>query len=276
MRLFYTFLIVILCGCEIINKEESIPAIIKIDTFSLDGNHTQNITDAWIYIDDEFQGVYPLPTSFPTLKTGNQTILIEAGIKKNGISSSRVSYPYFSTYSIEAELKPNETATINPNVNYSISSFPYVEDFEGVGTILEVVTDSLNHALEPIYDNSNPAFGNKHIKSVISGDQNEIFECTTADIILPTNKQVYLELDYKCNTTLVIGIYANMTSQVNKSAVIYLNEKEDWNKTYLSLSEVISSYSNAQSFKLFFGMPRDTSLVQNEMYLDNIRIVYEE
>ncbi len=276
MKLFYSFLIVILCGCEIINTDESIPAIIEIDTFSLDGDHTQNITDAWIYIDDEFQGVYPLPASFPTLKTGNQTILIEAGIKKNGISSSRVSYPYFSTYSIDTELKPNETVTINPNVNYSVSSFPYVEDFEGVGTILEVVTDSTNHALEPIYDNSNPAFGNKHIKSVISGDQNEIFECTTADIILPTNKQVYLELDYKCNSTLVIGIYANMTSQVNKSAVIYLNEKEDWNKTYLSLSEVISNYSNAQSFKLFFGMPRDTSLVQNEMYLDNIRIVYEE
>ncbi|MBL6658315.1 MAG: hypothetical protein ISP73_06925 [Flavobacteriales bacterium] len=276
MKLFYSFLIVILCGCEIINTDESIPAIIEIDTFSLDGDHTQNITDAWIYIDDEFQGVYPLPASFPTLKTGNQTILIEAGIKKNGISSSRVSYPYFSTYSIDTELKPNETVTINPNVNYSVSSFPYVEDFEGVGTILEVVTDSLNHALEPIYDNSNPAFGNKHIKSVISGDQNEIFECTTADIILPTNKQVYLELDYKCNSTLVIGIYANMTSQVNKSAVIYLNVKEDWNKTYLSLSEVISNYSNAQSFKLFFGMPRDTSLIQNEMYLDNIRIVYEE
>ena len=276
MKLIYTFLLLILCGCEIINTDESIASIIEIEAISVDGDHTKNITDAWVYVNNEFQGVYPLPTSFPTLNTGNQTILIEAGIKKNGISSSRVSYPYLSSYTIDAELNPNETTTINPTVSYSVNSFPYVEDFEGIGTVLEVITDSLNHSLEPIYDNSNPAFGNKHIKSVISGEANEIFECTTADINLPTDKQVYLELDYKCNSTLVVGIYANMTSQVNKSAVIYLNEKEDWNKIYLSLSEIISSYSNAQSFKLFFGMSRDTSQVQNEMYLDNIRIVHEE
>jgi len=276
MRFLYTFLIVILCGCEIINTEESIPSIIEIESISVNGDHTENITDAWVYIDNEFQGVYPLPTSFPTLNTGSQTILIEGGIKKNGIASSRIEYPFFSTYTIEADLIPNEKLTISPTVNYSLTDFPYVEDFEGTGTILEVVTDSLNHALEVIYDNSNPAFGNKHVKSVISGDANEIFECTTANINLPSDKQVFLELDYKCNSTLVVGIYANLSSQVNKSAIIYLNEKEDWNKIYISLSEIISNNINAQSFKLFFGMSRDTSLTQNEMYLDNIRILYEE
>ena len=265
-----------LCGCEIINTEESIPSIIEIESISVDGDNTQNITDAWVYINNEFQGVYPLPTSFPTLNSGSQTIIIEAGVKKNGISSSRIEYPFFSTYSIDAELTPNEKLVINPNVNYSITTFPYVEDFEGIGTILEVVTDSLNHSLEPIYDNSNPAFGNKHIKSVISGDANEIFECTTTNINLPTDKQVFLELDYKCNSTLVVGIYANLTSQVNKSAIIYLNKRDDWNKIYISLSEIISNYNNAQSFKIFFGMSRDTTLAQNEMYLDNIRILNEE
>jgi len=276
MKILYTFLIVMLCGCEIINTEESIPSIIEIESISVDGDNTQNITDAWVYINNEFQGVYPLPTSFPTLNSGSQTIIIEAGVKKNGISSSRIEYPFFSTYSIDAELTPNEKLVINPNVNYSITTFPYVEDFEGIGTILEVVTDSLNHSLEPIYDNSNPAFGNKHIKSVISGDANEIFECTTTNINLPTDKQVFLELDYKCNSTLVVGIYANLTSQVNKSAIIYLNKRDDWNKIYISLSEIISNYNNAQSFKIFFGMSRDTTLAQNEMYLDNIRILNEE
>ena len=142
MKLIYIFLLVILCGCEIINTEESIASIIEIEAISVDGDHTKNITDAWVYVNNEFQGVYPLPTSFPTLNTGNQTILIEAGIKKNGISSSRVSYPYFTSYTIDTELKPNETITINPTVSYSVNSFPYVEDFEGIGTVLEVVTDS--------------------------------------------------------------------------------------------------------------------------------------
>ena len=30
------------------------------------------------------------------------------------------------------------------------------------------------------------------------------------------------------------------------------------------------------NYKLFFAFPRDTSLAQNEMYLDNIRLLYEE
>lgn len=276
MKLFYTLLIIILCGCEIVNTEEDIPAIIEIESISVDGDHTQNITDAWVYVNNEFQGVFPLPASFPTLNTGNQSIIIEAGIKKNGISSSRESYPFYSSLSMDTNLVPNEKLTINPSISYSVSSFPFVEDFEGSGTILEVVTDSLNHSLEPIYDNSDVAFGNKHIKSVISGDANEIFECTTNDINLPNDKQVYLELDYKCNSTLVVGMYANFINQVNKSAIIYLNEQDEWNKIYISLSEIISNNSNAQSYKLFFGMSRDTSEVQNEMYLDNIRIVHEE
>lgn len=276
MKLFYTLLIIILCGCEIVNTEEGIPAIIEIESISVDGDHTQNITDAWVYVNNEFQGVFPLPASFPTLNTGNQSIIIEAGIKKNGISSSRESYPFYSSLSMDTNLVPNEKLSINPSISYSVSSFAFVEDFEGSGTILNVVTDSLKHSLEPIYDNSDVAFGNKHIKSVISGDANEIFECTTDDINLPNDKQVYLELDYKCNSTLVVGMYANFINQVNKSAIIYLNEQDEWNKIYISLSEIISNNSNAQSYKLFFGMSRDTSEIQNEMYLDNIRIVHEE
>ena len=59
-------------SCDLVNIEEDIPSIINIESIELQGNHTSNITDAWVYIDNEFQGVYPLPANFPILKTGNQ------------------------------------------------------------------------------------------------------------------------------------------------------------------------------------------------------------
>ena len=86
-----------LLSCEVINTEEDIPSIISIESIEVDGNHSSNITDAWVYIDNEFQGVFPLPANFPVLKTGELEIIIEAGIKKNGISSSRENYPFFTS-----------------------------------------------------------------------------------------------------------------------------------------------------------------------------------
>ena len=277
MKPIFTLLILsCLFSCEVFNVEEDIPSMITIESIEVEGNYTSKISDAWVYIDNEFQGVFPLPANFPVLKTGQQDIIIEAGIKKNGISSSRVNYPYFTSFEISTELFENQNLTLNPKVNYSFNNFPYNEDFEGVGTSLSVISDSTSHTLEKIYDSSNINFGNYYAKSVISGEFGELFECNTPDFDLPKNQEVYLEMDYKCNSLIVVGIYANGSSAIDKNTIIYLNQKDDWNKIYISLTEIIANYSDALDYKLFFAMPRDTSFAQNEMFLDNIKLVYEE
>ena len=277
MKLLCTLLILSsLFSCEVFNIEEDIPSLITIESIEVEGNYTSKISDAWVYIDNEFQGVYPLPANFPVLKSGQQDIIIEAGVKKNGISSSRVNYPYFTSYELSTELFENQNLTLTPKVNYSFNNFPYNEDFEGVGTSLTVISDSTNHTIEKIYDSSNNNFGNYYAKSVISGDIGELFECNTSDFDLPKNQEVYLEMDYKCNSSIVVGMYANGSSTVNKNTIIYLNKKDNWNKIYISLTEIIANFSDALDYKLFFAIPRDTSLTQNEMFLDNIKLVYEE
>ena len=277
MRFFFLITILFfLCNCESINIEEENPSLITIESIELNGNHTYKISDAWVYVDNEFQGVFPLPASFPIFKTGNQEIIIEGGIKKNGISASRENYPFFTSYEVNLDLLQNQNNIIYPNVNYSLTNFPYNENFEGTGLSLSVVSDSTNHILEKIYNNSNENFGNYHIKSVISGSYGELFECTTPNFDLPKNQLVYLELDYKCNSPIMVGIYANGIALVEKNIIMYLNKKDDWNKIYISLTEVIYNYNDAINYKLFFAIPRDTTISQNEMYLDNIRLLYEE
>ena len=275
---FSLFLIILffLLSCEVINNEEDIPSIITIESIEVNGTHSSKITDAWVYIDNEFQGVFPLPANFPVLKTGELEIIIEAGIKKNGISSSRENYPFFTSFELNTELLENKNTSFNPIVSYSLSNFPYNENFESVGTSLSVVSDSSNHTIEKIYDSSNNNYGNYYAKSVISGEFGELFECNTPDFNLPKDKVVYLEMDYKCNAPIIVGIYANGSAEIDKNTIIYLNEKEEWNKIYISLTEIIYNYNDANDYKLFFAMPRDTAVAQNEMYLDNIRLLYEE
>ncbi|MBC8464495.1 MAG: hypothetical protein H8D62_02335 [Bacteroidetes bacterium] len=282
MKRYLPFILVLLfASCDIINPAEDTPAFIYIEDFTIattssQGSHSSKITDAWVWVGSENQGVYPLPAHIPVLQSGTQTIFIEAGIKTNGISASRESYPFYTTHEQEIDLNPNETDTVRPDISYTVNEIPFIEDFEK-GNALHIFSDSINHSIDNEFtDTLENQMGNYFGKIAIDGDAYEVFECGTDDLNLPTDKPVYLEMDYKCNTTMVVGLYANNNSQVEKNAIIYLNPKTQWNKTYIFLSEYLVSYNNANSYKLFFGMIRDTSQTQSEMYLDNIKIVYEE
>ena len=275
-------LVLLIASCEIINPSEETPSFIYIEDFTItstsgQGSHSSKITDAWVWIGGENQGVYPLPAHIPILHSGRQTIFVEAGIKINGISASRESYPFYTTHEEEIDLIPNETDTIKPNISYIIDEIPFIENFEGIGLKLSILSDSINHSIDKIFtDTLESQMGNYFGKIAIDGDAYEVFECGTPDLNLPTDKPVYLEMDYKCNNTMLVGLYANNNSQSEKTAIIYLNDRTQWNKIYIFLSEYLASYNNSTSYKLFFGMIRDTSQTQSEMYLDNIKILYEE
>ena len=77
------------------------PAYIKIDTIKLDtyypeqGSKSANITDAWVYVNDNLVGVFELPALLPVLHRGPNKLQIYPGIKLNGISSTRVPYPFY-------------------------------------------------------------------------------------------------------------------------------------------------------------------------------------
>ena len=74
-------------------------------------------------------------------------------------------------------------------------------------------------------------------------------------------------MDYKCNSTIIVGIYANGTTSTKKNAIIYLNTKEDWNKIYLSLSEVIANYREAISYRLFFAIQGILHIIKTQCIL---------
>lgn len=276
-------LVLLLTACEVINPEEDIAAYIYIESFEVEtsnkqGSNSSKITDAWVWVGNDNLGVYPLPAHIPILKSGEQEIHIEAGIKQNGISASRVNYPFYTLHKETITLNQLETDTIFPVITYIVDQIPFIVDFEGVGINLEITSDSINQNIQkentPI-ENRN-TLGYQYGKVILEGNEDLVFECTTPELTLPVDKPVYLEMDYKCNNTLVVGLYANSPTQVDKEAIIYLNPKEDWNKLYLSLSNYIVSYNNANNYKVFFGMFKDADTTQSKFCLDNVKILYEE
>ena len=103
-----------------------------------------------------------------------------------------------------------------------------------------------------------------------------ISEITTFELenLPQVGAPVFLELDYKCNTQFLVGVYVNYPQSVIQKDLLWINPKEDWNKIYVNLTSTISEGINASSFKVFIGMKRDFELEKNELYFDNLKVVY--
>ena len=268
----YLVALLMISACE---KEEenpnTIPAYLKIDSITLDENNTTtNITDAWVYINDQLQGVYELPALFPVLENDYQTLRIKAGIKSNGIASTRIAYPFYASFINTVMLTPKQTITVNPRVSYLESTHFFLEDFEGAGVDLE--TTIISNAILLEFTDS---LGNQYGGGVLT-DSLMTFEIATDELLdLPqAGAPVFLELDYKCNTEFLVGVYINFPQSVLQKDLLWINPKDDWNKIYINLTSTISEGVGAESFKVFIGMKRDFSLDKNELYFDNIKVVY--
>ena len=88
-RIASIILILLVISCK--KDVNNIPSYVSINSIALSSDATDNITDAWVYIDDNLQGVYELPANFPVLAEGKHSLRVRAGIKDNGIAGTSLS-----------------------------------------------------------------------------------------------------------------------------------------------------------------------------------------
>src|SRR5687768_8122345 len=113
-------MMVLLSSC----KDQAIPAYLTIPSISVnarsyEGSSSSNIADVWVYQNSNLQGEYEMPVEFPILAEGNTELLVFAGIKLNGISSTRAIYPFYDPDTINVTLIPTQADTVYPVVRYS-------------------------------------------------------------------------------------------------------------------------------------------------------------
>ena len=260
----------IFISCE---KDDKIPSYLKVNNVNLNynqnfGSITENITDVWVYIEDNLQGVYEIPVEFPVLEEGIKNIRVKAGIKANGIASTRIQYPFYSSFLDTINLVKDETIEIFPTFSYNDAFNAIIEDFENSGTTVDSTISSEIDFTIVNEDENKYAFA-----EIISPLIN--FEIATQDLTLPQQgAPVYLELDYKSSTEFLVGMYINYPQDVVKSELVWVTSKQDWNKIYINLTQTVSESIGAQSFKVFFNMRRNDPSSNEEISLDNIKVLY--
>jgi len=286
MKHFYLLFIslsIFFASCEVINPAEDIPANITINSFEFSteagqGTSLANINDSWVYVNGELIGAFEMPTTVPILKSGTQILEIRPGVILNGIGGTRSRNPFFTTYTITQDLVPDETISIKPKSEYVKGTlFPWnargEEDFEEGGISIDSVSGSSTKVIKSNEDIFEGSYSGKiYLDSQhknYMGQSQKVFQ-------LPkSGAYVVMEMNIKNTTTpFSIGMYVNLASgQVKEVQHLTINTGPNWKKIYVNFTELVSYYTDAVGYRVFFKADLGTSS-ESTIFLDNIKIMH--
>lgn len=302
-RYIFIFGIVLLFfSCNRFKGSQEIPAYLKIEPWDFTTNYevygaaTNSITDAWVYIDGNLHGCFEYKNHddgkyvlVPILDKGDHKVRLYPGVKLNGISSTRIQYPFYKPYECRRELVEGEIETLTPSTTYySIDStlmrIKMMEDFEEINNIRIYRIDSTYAELHPIDHNADtnawldPIDPLNHYRSghVHLGDSIRKMGLASGELYnLPNvGNYILMEMDYKCNAEILIGMYIWSSQQglMNKE-LYYLKSANNWKKVYINFSPTVTENTSATYFKFYLrGAVEEGG--EADFYFDNIKLIY--
>ncbi|MDB4682558.1 hypothetical protein OAE89_00660 [Crocinitomicaceae bacterium] len=250
----------------------------NIDLSGLEGELTESITNAQVYIDDQLIGIFEVPFRIPILKTGAVNVKVYPVVINNGISATKKLYPFLERYEIDAELVQNEDLVINPVTNYkSITNF-WVEDFEDINNSIE--NDQTSLAMLQLSNENLTAFnGNFYGKVVLNEVDTTWVGNTTDQLAIPKGSECYLEIDYYVTNDLYTGLLFVSPSGSQNNVNVRLNGQEPenvvWKKIYIELKELISASPNNTQFLQTFTAFLDEGESEGLICIDNIKVLWD-
>ena len=294
----------ILISCNKFNGSQEIPAYLRIGSWNLTTNYekegaaTEAVTDAWVYINGSLQGCYELKNhddgvyvTVPVLDKGVKTVHLYPGVKMNGIASTRIQYPFYKPYKFTHEFVEGEIGTVSPSTKYyDVDStrvrFKMMEDFEDIHNVKLDSTPSSKVRIVPVSHNDDPnawvdplhpldyyRSGYIHLEDSINK-----FDIASKELVgLPTmGNYVMLELDYKCSSEFLVGMYI-MSAQngIKDKELYYFRATDTWKKVYINFSPTVTENSSA-SYVKFYLRGSISSGETADFYFDNLKLIYIE
>jgi hypothetical protein len=257
-----------------------VPAV-SLSTTSEQGAPTAKITDAWVSVNDRLLGVWELPARIPVLAEGRNTITVVPAVKRNGVFDDRLRYPFYTAWSGQADLVREGTSTIQPATTYTASSSFWIESFDdpdfarlnvfpNSDTTLERFTPATDPEL--LYIDGSPCGGFRLDAA------HRYFGIYTDEDFLTNGGPVFLEMDYRCDVLLTIGVLYRFNNTDTFDRLVYLvpttqlGANMPWNKVYIDLSPGVNAAGVSQrDFYIEASLPDGQGT--GSVYLDNIKLV---
>jgi len=281
--IFSSLFLIGLGSCNLINPDESIPAYIEVDTFLLStqtttqGSASHKIDDIWFFANEKFIGTFPLPARVPVIGAGNQKISLGPGILINGISATRVSYPFYRNYEEQVVLKEGEVTKLSPQTTYFEDiTFAFLADFNNpAGSNFESTPASDTS----ISLTSNPAFvfeGGGSLRAELNRDFGVLEFRMVDPITLPRNgRPIYLELNFNVSQDVAVFLEsAGSSISTQRQILINLRRTNTWRKMYVNMTREVNDLIFAENHRIVFRAEKPAGSAPVRILLDNIKIIH--
>ncbi len=231
---------------------------------------SHKITDIWLYVNEQFQGVYPIGSVMPILANGSADIKIYGGIMNNGISATRLPYKFYLANTFTANFESHKTYTISPVFNYVSGLTIQDDDFSSGGS------KYMSAGSYPYVITSNPSkvwggTGSSVYMTMSDLKPTAIAKSSTFVTLPAGGADVYLELDYNCNQEITVGVICG--GGIEERTALTLRPTTGWNKVYVSLTSVASTQPTYNYYEVFIKAVKGSDVATPEIYLDNVRLV---
>ncbi len=278
---FPLLLLISFFSCDVINPEEDIPAYVEILPFEYvpeqGGLNSSKITDGWFYVNGEFLGAFDLPKTIPVLQEGTHDIIVDPGIKENGINNTPNIYPFYERYTTTVNLVRGEVTTIQPTTTYdeNTATIVFEEDFEGSDN--KFTSEITNVSTEVGEGNGSGFFAlNKDNLPSLT-----FFSIQVEEFPIQ-NGPAFLEVDYKTDVPIFFGVAGfDLLGQQTVAALDFgVNAKDEWNKVYFNYTDIMRTMdqNNTQFYQIRVSAQIPTingefTMENAEIRLDNIKLV---
>jgi len=266
---------------------------IDLETESFEGSSSHKITAAWVTMDGNFLGAFEVPCIVPILAEGEHEFRISSGIKANGISATRITYPFYNvcdlflksnnTYQLSdanyITLIKDSSVVVKATTKYTVNTdFLFIEDFEDAGAVLEMSEQSDTILSTTNIDSlvfEGYGSGEVHLDSV-----NDFFELISSEFkpISSIYNATMLELNYRCDHSFKLGVAVKSadTGVIDRFESIQISPSPDWNKIYVHMTNQVNLGNSDDEFGVFLGSVKSSSVEKASFYFDNIKWVHEQ
>ncbi|NTV83175.1 MAG: hypothetical protein HGA23_02605, partial [Bacteroidales bacterium] len=202
----------------------------------------------------------------------------------NGISDTRAPNPCWQpvTYQAFSFIPDSVTPTSGNSTYYNNAEFVWMENFEDASLAIRMSQNSDTGVVRTQPANAPDAFIDEF--SQYSGvsylDESRPYLQLVSDngssqgFVFDRGDFIFLELNYKNNIPLVVGVYINlMDNTVEERPYLIISPTDDWNKIYVNFTPIVNETTDALAYTVYIEaqLPEDTAIAT--IFLDNIKLV---
>jgi len=267
----------------VINPIEKEPAYLYIPSFTFQANATQGtssegITEVWVYSNDQSLGVFDLPAQVPILDQGSTEIRIFAGIKSNGISNSRIRYPFYAPFDTSLTISAFQIDTIIPEFSYYNQVVTSEKGFESGNFLSQTGANNgtfstTNNDLQ-VFEGTRSGWGH------LDAGASLLYFKDDDNLNYTSGNNVFLEMNYSSNNTFSVGFITTTGGITAKNMALIINPTASgdglfpvWKKIYIDFGYLLLQNPNAQFHEWYIESVPSNSSVPVNIFIDNLKWV---